>query len=239
MKYKLLLFLCLFVYSSCDKEVTMTVDPVPTKIRKSKFLFLGDSYTIGQGVIEAERYPSHLQSILEDSIKSKKLNVTIESSIIAKTGWTTSNLINSINNSAIKDSTNFDLVALLIGVNNQYQNIGFDKYEPDFTKLLETSIKKANGNKNNVIIVSIPDYAFTPFGQNSNPSKISKELDLYNAKNKEIANKYNITYIDVTPISRLGVIDPSLVASDGLHPSGKQYKLWAIEMIDKALELIE
>jgi acyl-CoA thioesterase I len=235
---------CLFLISflllsSCQKMEVLIDVPAPAKNKNLQWLFLGDSYTIGQSVAEDERYPSHLKRMIEDSITKNKLKFTIENTIIAKTGWRTDNLINAIENSAVKDSNHFDLVALLIGVNNQYQGIAFNQYEIDFNALLNTALEKVNGDKNKIMVVSIPDYAFTPFGQNSNPSKISNELNQYNTKNKELSTKFGVTYIEITDISKKGLLEKTLVATDGLHPSGAQYTLWAERMVQKAMSLLD
>lgn len=185
----------------------------------SKYLALGDSYTIGESVSERDRWPNQLADLLiSDS------NHPIDTKIIATTGWRTDNLINAINIAKLKDE--YDLVSILIGVNNQYQGKPVDQYAIEFEELLKTSIRLAKGKRENVFVVSIPDYGFTPFGQ-KNQSKISKEIDQFNEVNKKISNQYNIKYISITDISRQAISDPSLVAPDGLHPSGKMYSLWA------------
>ncbi len=237
--YNYLVFSFILLLFSCQKMDVLIDEPTPIKPQDLQWLFLGDSYTIGQGVTEDERYPSQIKGMIEDSIIKNKLKFTVENTIIAKTGWRTDNLINAIENSTVKDSTNFDLVALLIGVNNQYQGIAFNQYEIDFNNLLNTALKKVNGDKNKIMVVSIPDYAFTPFGQNSNPSKITNELNQYNSKNKELSTKFGVTYIEITDISRKGLLDKTLVASDGLHPSSVQYKLWAERMVGKVLSLLK
>jgi lysophospholipase L1-like esterase len=186
-----------------------------------KFLALGDSYTIGESVAEAERWPNQL---------AVKLKLE-EPRIIATTGWRTDQLKASID--AAKLQPEYDLVSLLIGVNNQYQGKPIEIYEQEFEELLQTSIKLAKGKKKNVLVVSIPDYGYTPFGK-AKQEKISRELDQYNAINKRITEKYHIMYFNITDISRKGFDDPELVANDGLHPSGKMYTEW-VELIYKGL----
>ncbi len=238
MKSKYYFFFSFLLFASCQK-MDVIIEPEPVKIINLQWLFLGDSYTIGQSVAENERYPSHLKRMIEDSIAKHNLKYTISNTIIAKTGWRTDNLIAALENSAVKDSTHFDVVALLIGVNNQYQNIAFGQYESDFNTLLNIALKKANGDKNKLMVVSIPDYAYTPYGQNSNPGKITNELNQYNAKNKALAAVFGVTYIEITDISRKGLLDKTLVATDGLHPSGVQYKLWAERMVPKVMSLLK
>jgi lysophospholipase L1-like esterase len=184
-----------------------------------KYLALGDSYTIGESVLESARWPIQLASIL-----TKKNNKEVKTSIIATTGWRTDNLLNAIKIAKLKDE--YDLVSLLIGVNNQYQDKSINQFAGEFEELLKLSIRLAKGNKENVFVVSIPDYGFTSFGQ-KNQSKISKEIDQFNDASQKIAAQYDIKYFNITDISRQGLDDPTLIASDGLHPSGKMYALWA------------
>ena len=191
-----------------------------------KYLALGDSYTIGESVAENDRWPIQLAEAL------RKKNRDIEAPrIIATTGWRTDNLANAINIARLKNE--YDLVSLLIGVNNQYQGKPIAQFTKEFEELLNTAIKLAGGKKENVFVVSIPDYGYTPFGK-SKQEQISKELDEYNRLTREIVKKYDIKYFYITDISRRGLSDPSLVAEDGLHPSGKQYKEW-VELIVKGL----
>lgn len=187
-----------------------------------KFLALGDSYTIGESVAEAERWPNQLAAKLEIA----------QPHIIATTGWRTDNLKDAIEAANLKPE--YDLVSLLIGVNNQYQGKPMAVFEREFEELLQTSIKLAQGKKKNVFVVSIPDYGYTPFGK-AKQEKISAELDQYNASSKRIAARYGVKYFYITEISRNGLNDPELVASDGLHPSGKMYAQW-VEMIYKGLK---
>lgn len=201
-----------------------------------RFLALGDSYTIGQSVAVNQRWPEQLA----DSLESKGIMIdTLR--IIAQTGWRTDNLINAIKNQNLEEQE-YNLVSLLIGVNNQYQNRPFSQYTTEFPALLDSAIRYAGGNTSHVFVVSIPDYAYTPFGQNQDPSEISMEIDQYNSFNKEIADSMGVTYFDITPISRQGLILPEYVASDGLHPSGEQYTEWVklmLEGIDAQLTSID
>jgi lysophospholipase L1-like esterase len=182
------------------------------------YLALGDSYTIGQSVSEAERFANHTVQIL----RSQNIKIN-DPKIIATTGWTTKNLLDAIN--AVTLPTNYDVVSLLIGVNNQYQGRSLDEYKSEFTLLLNRAIDYAGNKPSHVFVLSIPDYSVTPFASGSNKTKIATEIDQLNAANKTIASQLGVNYLDITPISREP--DPSLIANDGLHPSGKQYKRWA------------
>lgn len=187
--------------------------------KEINYLALGDSYTIGERVSEQDRWPNQLA----DQLKIPRPK------IIATTGWRTDDLSNAIKGAELKDE--YDMVSLLIGVNNQYQGKSSAQYEIEFEELLKTSIKLAKGKAKNVFVVSIPDYGFTPYGKPKQET-ITKQIDEFNAINKRITKKYKITYIDITEISRKGLEDPTLVAEDGLHPSGRMYSLW-VELIRK------
>ncbi len=187
--------------------------------KEYKYLALGDSYTIGEGVAEQDRWPNQLA---EKWRKDGK--VVADPQIIATTGWRTDELIQAIHKAKLKNE--YDVVSLLIGVNNQYQGKLADQYAVEFEELINTSIRLAKGNTKNVFVVSIPDYGYTPFG-NTRQEVISKEIDQFNLINKKIADQYQIAYISITDISRKALQDTELVASDGLHPSGHMYAQWA------------
>ncbi|MDX1628541.1 MAG: SGNH/GDSL hydrolase family protein [Fulvivirga sp.] len=180
------------------------------------FLALGDSYTIGEKVKPAYRWPEQLV----DSLRSRGIAIH-DPQIIAKTGWRTDELAAAIDK--VDPPTDFDLVGLLIGVNNQYQGKSSASYRPEFRALLRTAIRHAGGEPENVFVVSIPDYGYTPFGAEKQKS-ISEALDEYNEINKEEAFRLGVQYFHITDISRSR--DEDLVASDELHPSGQQYALW-------------
>jgi len=205
-----------------DPEI-ITNDPTVTPTIPNgnyKILALGDSYTIGESVCDTCRFPEQLK----DSLALKKEGSTFDLDIIAGTGWTTTNLINAIYNE--KPTNDYDLVTLLIGVNNQYQQKPFSLYTIEFPQLLDKAIELAKGDKANVIVISIPDYAYTPFGQStSDPAKISNELNTYNAFAENYSNQKEVSFIYITDITRQGLINPELVASDGLHPSKLAYKI--------------
>ncbi|GAA4280644.1 SGNH/GDSL hydrolase family protein [Gaetbulibacter aestuarii] len=194
-----------------------------------RILALGDSYTIGESVCETCRFPEQLKDSLIQNLSSGD---PVELKIIAKTGWTTSNLIQGI--STENPADNYDLVTLLIGVNNQYQGKPFSLYEEEFPKLLNTAIQKAGNDKSNVIVVSIPDYAYTPFGGGSN--SISQDIDKYNSFAKSYCGSQNVTFVNITDITREGLNDPDLVASDGLHPSELAYSKFIERILPLALQ---
>ncbi len=187
-----------------------------------QYLALGDSYTIGEGVNESERWPV----VLIDRLKQEGIPFNVPK-IIATTGWTTTDLIAAIDK---EDLATFNLVSLLIGVNNQYRGYDFNIYKAEFRDLLIKAIKLAGNDPSKVFVVSIPDYSVTPFAQSRNPQKIASEIDAYNKFNKDVAIELGVAYFDITPISRNAANDDGLLAEDNLHPSAKMYHEW-VDMI--------
>lgn len=195
------------------------------------FLALGDSYTIGEAVDPSERWPEQLVRLLrKDGI------AVADPKIIATTGWTTDELQATIKKEDPSDD--FSLVSLLIGVNNQYRAYPIEQYRQEFEALLQQAIGFAQGEPGRVVVVSIPDYGVTPFAAEKDPEKIAQELDEYNRTSREIAGRYGANWVDITPGSRLAKNDPELVASDGLHPSGKMYRNWAAAVYPYALKIM-
>lgn len=217
----------LFVLISAGVAVAQTLK-VGSPLR---FLALGDSYTIGQGVSVEERWPSQLVKRLEAfGVSTEKLT------FIAQTGWRTDNLLNAIN--AENPDPDYNMVSLLIGVNNQYQGAAISAYPGEFRQLLQKAIYLCGGNKEGVFVLSIPDYGYTPFGASSQAS-ISAEIDSYNAINQQIANEFGVGYYNITPISRETVSRSDYLASDQLHPSGEMYKSWVSFILNSSgIELI-
>ncbi|MBK9007369.1 MAG: SGNH/GDSL hydrolase family protein [Anaerolineae bacterium] len=205
-----------------------------------RYLALGDSYTIGESVDEAERWPNQLASLVESSpqIASQFGGIEggVEVTIIARTGWTTDELWDGIQ--AQKIDPPYDLVSLLIGVNNQYRGLDIEEYRKSFVFLLNKAIEYAGGDANRVIVLSIPDWGVTPFAGDRDSKKIADEINRFNAINREETEKAGAHYIDITPISREAVNDPSLIAGDGLHPSGKMYTEWSKLALPVALDIL-
>lgn len=209
----LMVFGLAFTLNSCSDDQETSPPPTP---RLFKYLALGDSYTYGQSVCETCRFPEQLKDSLGQYLTSAD---NFEIKLIAQTGWTTTNLKTAIATQNL--ANDYNLVTLLIGVNNQYQNKPFSLYEQEFPELVNIAITKAGGDKNKLIVVSIPDYAYTPFGQGS--IAISEGVYQYNAFAKNYCETNNITFVNITDITRLGLLQPELVASDGLHPSAIAY----------------
>ena len=211
----------LYTVSGCTKQAPVT--EIATDSLSRSYLALGDSYTIGESVSVKERFPAQTVELL----KTKGIAVSAPQ-YIAQTGWTTADLQYAINRATLK--TSYDIVTLLIGVNDQYQGLDTGGYRKRFTQLLQKAIQLAGDKKEHVFVLSIPDYGVTSFGGGS--TRISKEIDAFNAINKQVTMAYQVSYVDITPISREVPNDVSLTANDGLHPSGKQYQLWAIKLVD-------
>ncbi|KIC03755.1 lysophospholipase [Flavobacterium sp. JRM] len=239
-KFKIILtFLFAISTISCSSEnetnaPTKTIVPPvtitpPLTAKTINYLALGDSYTIGQSVCETCRFPEQLRRNLSSTYPATSFSLKI----IAKTGWTTSNLLSAIK--AENPDSNYDLVTLLIGVNNQFQNAPFSLYENEFPQLVNNAISLAKEKKSNVIVVSIPDYGYTPFGQSAvyNSKTISSEIDKYNAFVENYCKANNIEFITITDITRQGLSNPSLVAQDGLHPSESAYSLFVQRILPK------
>ena len=217
-----ILFLSINILS-CSNKTVPTMDKTNNKTAIT-YLAIGDSYTIGEQVPGKVNFPNQVYSLMKTDNPD-----FAEPRIIAKTGWTTDELEKGIIAADKAESLqpSYDFVSLLIGVNNQYRGRSVENYKPEFEELLKKAIRFAGNNANHVVVVSIPDWGVTPFAKGRDSNKIAKEIDAYNAAAKEIASTYNIHYIDITPWTREAAADISLVASDGLHPSGKEYKRWA------------
>ena len=190
----------------------------------SKFLALGDSYTIGQSVEVNQRWPVQFLKELKSSV-----NAIDTLQIIARTGWRVDELKEAMNSSNLEPP--YGLVSLLIGVNNQYQGQSANDFRPEFIEILEKSLKLVNNRKERLFVVSIPDWGASPYGFGFDRAKVSKEINDFNSVVKEESEKRGLRYFDITAISRRALLDRTLIASDGLHPSGKMYKLWVDKMI--------
>lgn len=181
----------------------------------SAFLALGDSYTIGEGVAAEERWPNRLAEALK--IDPPR--------IIARTGWTTDELNAAID--AASPTGPFELVTLLIGVNNQYRGRSADEYRREFAALLSRAIHFAGGDAKRVLVVSIPDWGVTPFASSRDRQPIARAIDDYNKINRDEATKAGAKYADITALSRKF---PTMVGRDGLHPSAEAYAMWTREI---------
>jgi lysophospholipase L1-like esterase len=197
---------------------------------EASWLALGDSYTIGEAVDPGERYPAQVRRLL-----AEKENLACgDPEIVAATGWTTGNLLGALSPGrwgggagSNGPEPRFDVVSLLIGVNNQFQGRSQAEYALQFEVLLRQSIRLAGGRPGHVVVLSIPDYSVTPFGRTGDTALIAAQIDSFNRINYGLARKYAVNYVDVTAESRRAAADPSLIAGDGLHFSAREYAIWA------------
>jgi len=211
-------FLCAALFFSWALQASeLHVDP------PSSFLALGDSYTIGESVDAAMRWPNQLVAALNRSGLEFE-----QPEIVAKTGWTTDELLTALDQASLAAA--YDYVSLLIGVNNQYRGRSVASFEPEFTALLERAISYSNRKANGVFVVSIPDWGVMPFAEGRDARKIALEIDTYNKSIERICKIYGVRFFDITEISRKASETPSFVASDGLHPSGEMYAAWVNEV---------
>ena len=194
-----------------------------------RFLALGDSYTIGESVDLAQGWPAQLRAAL--LLQGFRLAAP---QIIARTGWTTGDLLAALDQTL--PSGPFDLVSLLIGVNNQYQDRDLTSYRREFHSLLGRAIHFGNGDPAKVLVLSIPDWGVTPFAAGRDPAQIRVQIDQFNQINQAESQAASVNYCDITPLSRQAAHDPGLLAADGLHPSAKMYAAWIELLLPQTLE---
>ncbi|PAW92410.1 hypothetical protein CKK33_02425 [Mucilaginibacter sp. MD40] len=233
---KIWLTVLAFCCAACAKQpymqgqqTTANSNNMPEK-NNFTYLALGDSYTIGEAVPQEQSFPYQLTQRLGNNVKPD---------IIAVTGWTTGELKQGITQRSLQKH-DYDVVTLLIGVNNQYRHNSPVEYRTEFAELLNIAIGYAGGNKQHVIVLSIPDWGVTPYGKNyGNTAQTAADIDHFNDINKQETAKQGVTYIDITPSSRLAANDVSLIAADGLHPSGKMYGLWVEQLLPQLQKIIK
>ena len=191
-----------------------------------RYLALGDSYSIGEGVPEHGRWPVQLATAL------RTRGIALDDPhIIATTGWTTDELAAAMD--AAEPLGTWDVVSLLIGVNNQYRGRTLDEYRDEFTALLERAIALAGNAPSHVLVLSIPDWGVTPFAQGRDRAAIAREIDVFNAAAREACDARNVAFIDITPTSRERGFDADMLADDGLHPSAAMYARWVAVVLDR------
>ena len=227
MKKIYFLFLSIILFS-CSSTVDVRNNPEPQNPNYT-YLALGDSYTIGESVVETERWPVQLA----EQLRGRGYKMAAPK-IIAKTGWTTEDLLRGIENE-LDVQRDFDLVSILIGVNNQYQGKLITEYEKQLRTIFRKAVNHSKTQENGVFAVSIPDYGYTPFGS-SNQEDITEEINRFNEVFRRVAEEFNVPFYNITPISRDAAENPDLVASDGLHPSGLMYKYWVDQFVNQVAE---
>lgn len=222
---KILLLLCLALATGC----TTTRDTAISTDMDYSYLALGDSYTIGEGVELTESWPVQLV----EQLKARGYKVA-PPKIVAQTGWTTRDLIRNIE-SEINVQRDFDIVSILIGVNNQYQNKTLSEYETELREIFRKAINHSRTLEKGVFALSIPDYGATPFGED-NAEEIGLEIDEFNRVFRMVAEELGVDFYNITPISREAATNPDLIAADNLHPSGEMYKMWVEQIIDEVAQ---
>ncbi|HET8864565.1 MAG TPA: SGNH/GDSL hydrolase family protein [Gracilimonas sp.] len=221
--------LLFFLFSNCQSKNNGLN---PSEIEPVSYLALGDSYTIGTGIDVEESWPMQLSDLLKDN------NLTVRNTkIIATNGWTTTDLKEGIQDE--NPDSSYNMVSLLIGVNNQYQGLDIELYKTEFRELLEQSIAFANGDTGKVFVVSIPNYGITPFGKLRNTEKVTREIASYNEIAKNISTEYGIPFVNITPISEMAENDRDLLASDNLHPSAEMYGMWVEKIMPTVTQILQ
>jgi len=219
----MLLLLALLLGGACPSRMlasSATAAPhiAPSPLRR--FLALGDSYTIGEGERAARRWPAQL------AVLARQQGLFLaKPTIIARTGWTTAELQEAIK-AANKQKT-YDLVSLLIGVNNQYRGQSVELYRTEFRALLATAIRFAGGQAGHVVVLSIPDWGVTPFAHDRNQAQIALEIDQFNLAAHEECQHADVAFVDITPLTRAAAGDANQFTADGLHYTGTQMRQWA------------
>jgi lysophospholipase L1-like esterase len=236
---KKLFLLIVLLLTSCTTSTSVPTEtpiPIPTSTQETismptiRYLALGDSYTIGEMVAPKDRWSVQLAKLLENE------GVQTDLTIIARTGWTVDELWQGIQ--ANPPEGTYDMVSLLIGVNDQYRGYPVDGYREDFRFMLGKAIEYAGGDPKRVVVLSIPDWGVTPFAQGRHRNQITQEIDVFNTVNREETKRAGAIYVDITPSTREAANDASLIAEDGLHPSGKMYAAWAEKALPVALEIL-
>lgn len=211
----------------------MIIPPVNEYDTSGKtYLALGDSYTIGQSVQPNERFAAQTVELMRAANHYMRAP-----EYIATTGWTTTDLLNAI--AAKNPKGPYNLVSLLIGVNDQYQFGDTSNYRQRFIQLLSKAIELTGGKTANVFVLSIPDYSATPFASLKDTAAIRQQIEQFNTINKEVSISYNISYTFITDLTQRARVDKTLLATDGLHPSGKAYSEWAQLLAPKMSESIK
>jgi lysophospholipase L1-like esterase len=210
---------------ACEQNAETAAPPdSPDGDRARRILALGDSYTVGTSVRADLAWPQQLA----DSLAAGGNSIAILK-IVAGSGWTTTDLTTALSMEDLVPS--YDLVTLMIGVNNQVQGLAIDVFTTELAELADTAVALAQGDRTRVLLFSIPDYGVTPFGRMIYPEGVAGEIDHYNRLGRSIADSLRLAYLDITPLSRQAEDVPVLVARDGLHYSGQMYRRWVELML--------
>ncbi len=216
----LLIFTALLAACATNSIVAPVSVPAPVPAHGAPYLALGDSYTIGEGAAEADRWPVQLAQLAQQSGLA-----LAPPDIIARTGWTTAELQDAI--AAAHNSNTYGLVSLLIGVNNQYRGQSPAAYRTEFRQLLATAVRFAGGRPGRVVVLSVPDWGQSPYAQGRDRAQIGLEIDQFNAVAQDECRRAGIAFVDITPLTRAAADDRAQFTADGLHYTGPQLRLWA------------
>ncbi len=228
----ILVVLLAFGAMGCTSTMDIKPEQITVMSKRSKtYLALGDSYTIGTAIAAPDNFPNQLA----DSVFSADAT-EVSVKIVAQNGWRTDDLQRGINRTDL-DSV-YDLVSLLIGVNNQYQGLPIEDFEQDFRRLLDTAIRYAGHDKRHVFVVSIPNYGYTPFGANKK-EETTADLEKYNGLSKRICEEFGVDYYNITDISLEAETNASYRAKDDLHPSAVQYAAWVSSFLDRVISKLD
>lgn len=184
-----------------------------------RFLALGDSYTIGEGLQQHESWPY----LLKEALKRSGIPIA-DPEIIAQTGWTAAELEVAAN--AMNLAGPYDLIFLMVGVNDQYRGHPFGQLGDPYMRLIQFALSLVDGKRDRVICISIPDWGVTPFARDRNSQKISETIDAFNRETANLCRLENIKWVSVTDRSRELSIQTDMLVADGLHPSRGQYQSW-------------
>jgi lysophospholipase L1-like esterase len=196
-----------------------------------RYLALGDSYTIGEGIAAADRWPVQLARVL------RQARVPLgEPRVIARTGWTTDELAAAID--AAAPASDHDLVSLLVGVNNQYRGRPVEQFAREFDALLLRAAGFARGDARRVLVLAIPDWGVTPFAAGRDRQAIAAAIDAHNGAVRSACGRRGVAFVDITPVSRARGAEPAMLADDGLHPSAAMHALWARQALPVARRLL-
>ncbi len=215
----------------------MTGPADPTSPAAPAYLALGDSYTIGEGVEPAGRWPVQLAAAL----RGEGIAIA-DPRIIATTGWTTDELDAGIDSAHSQAAIGHDhaLVSLLVGVNNQYRGRPLDEFRVQFAALLQRAVAFAGGDPRRVLVLAIPDWGVTPFAfaQSRDAGLVGAQVDAFNAVCREEAARAGAHWIDIAPVSRARGGEAGMLVDDGLHPSAAMYALWTAQALPAARQAL-
>jgi lysophospholipase L1-like esterase len=232
-RLQMTLFLAFLTLTGCGSDGVVPPSPETRSDGRQRYLALGDSYTIGEAVVPRLRFPVQLANLL--ATRGKRVDDPV---IIARTGWTTSELIAAVE--ADPPEGEFGLVTLLVGVNDQYRGRDAEEYREDFREMLQKAISFASGSAaSRVVVVSIPDWGLLPYAEGRDRAAIATEIDRFNEVAREEAQRTGARWVDITTFSRSVSHHEPMIASDGLHPSGMMYSEWARLILPQALEALD